>query len=112
MDTLLESEREIIAKNIPEIELRNETITLREKYLRRSRKEQDIITNKEVDADAKVKAHYLAAELDKAVHHRYYETPSYLAGRTRRLLSSSLLSSLEEAYCLHYEKAMKEAEEE
>lgn len=113
MDTLFESEREIIAKNVSEIELLNETIILREKYLRRSRKlEEDIINNKEVDADAKVKAHHLAAELDKAAHHLYYEAPSYLASRTRRLPSSPLPSSLEEAYRLQYEKAMKEAEEE
>jgi hypothetical protein len=87
-------------------------------YLRCSRKlEEDITNNKVVDADVKVKAHHLAAELDKAALYLYYEAPSALASRRARLLSSSasssssyfldpssLPSSLEEAYRLQYEK--------
>ncbi len=109
-------ERDVIARNTTEIEVLNESIILREKFLRRSRKlEQDIINNKEVDVDAKVKAHHLAAELDKAAHVIYYEAPSALASRRARLLSPSssspsslpsLPSSLEEAYRLEYEKQM------
>ncbi len=91
----------------------DETVILREKYLRHSRKlEQDIINNKDVDANAKVKAHHLAAELDKTAHHTYYEAPSYLASRRGKLPSSPLPSSHEDAFHLEYEKAMEEAEKE
>ncbi len=117
MDALFESERDIVIRNTTEIEVLNETIILREQFLRRSRKlEQDIINNKEVDPDAKVKAHHLAAELDKAAHTIYYEAPSALASRRARLSSSStvpaLPSSLEEAFRLEFEKAMKKKKQQ
>jgi ribosomal protein L17 len=66
-----------------------------------------------------LKAHHLAAELDKAAHNLFFEGPTYIASRRARLLSSSssssssryslasLPSSLEEAYRLQYENEMK-----
>ena len=66
LDALFESDREIIARNTSEIEILNETIILREKYLRRSRKlEEKIINDTKVDPYAKIRAHHLAAELKK-----------------------------------------------
>lgn len=83
LDLLFEAERDMVAGNITANELLNETIILREKYMRRSKKVEEIINYKEADTEAKVKAHHLGAELDKAAHPLLYEAPAYLASREK-----------------------------
>lgn len=94
LDILLRSERAIVAKDITGKHLLNEILILRKKYLRRRNKVDRIADDEAVDAAARIKAHPLGAELDKATFHLFFEAPTYVVNQRKiPSLSSSTVSS-------------------
>jgi len=90
---LLRSERAIVAKDITGKHLLNEILILRKKYLRRRNKVDKIADDKTVDAEARIKAHHLGAELDKATLNLFFEAPTYLVNQRKIPSLSSTVSS-------------------
>lgn len=94
LDILLRSERAIVAKDITGKHLLNEILILRKKYLRRRNKVDKLANDEAVDAAARIKAHHLRAELDKATFHLFFEAPTYLLNQRKiPSLSSSTVTS-------------------
>jgi hypothetical protein len=82
---LFRTEQEALTgNNYTYLRLFHETLILSQRYLRRARKLTEIGDDENVDAEQRIEAHTVAAELERAVHDMSYFAPSYL--RTQGLL--------------------------
>jgi hypothetical protein len=80
LDILFKAEQEAISGNVYTYQrLLNETLILNQRYLRRAKKLTATIgDNENVDAEQRIEAHRMAAQLERAAHDMTYFAPSYL----------------------------------
>ncbi|MDQ3967247.1 MAG: hypothetical protein M3275_02490 [Thermoproteota archaeon] len=80
LDILFKAEQEAISGNAYTYQrLLNETLILNQRYLRRAKKLTTTIgDNENVDAEQRIEAHRMAAQLERAAHDMTYFAPSYL----------------------------------
>jgi hypothetical protein len=79
LDLLFKAEQEAISGNAYTYQrLLNETLILNQRYLHRAKKLTAIGDNENVDAEQRIDAHRMAAQLERAAHDMTYFAPSYL----------------------------------
>ena len=79
LDILFQAEQQTVAGDSHTYQrLINETLILNQRYLRHARMLTEIGQDKNIDAEHRIEAHHLAADLERAVHDMTFFSPSYL----------------------------------